>query len=129
MMKYFLLAAGGAIGTVFRYSLSGYAYRVTGGIFPWGTLAVNSLGSFVIGVLWGLFEVENMPAQARNFLFIGVLGGFTTFSSFALETMNLFREGELKLALYNVLASNMLALVLVCGGFLLARYCISLMKL
>ena len=128
MMKYIFLAAGGAIGTVFRYSLSGYTYRVTGGIFPWGTLAVNSLGSFLIGALWGLFEIKDLPPQARNFLFIGVLGGFTTFSSFALETMNLFREGELKLAFFNVLVSNMLTLVLVCGGFLLARYLINHMK-
>jgi CrcB protein len=57
-MKYIILAAGGAIGTVLRYSLSGLTYKVLNGMFPWGTLLVNLIGSFFIGVLWGLFEFQ-----------------------------------------------------------------------
>ena len=69
MMKFFLLAAGGAIGTVLRYSLSGFTYRIAGGGFPWGTLFVNLSGSFIIGLLWGFFELENLSSGTRNFIF------------------------------------------------------------
>ena len=128
MTKVILLATGGALGTVLRYALSGLTYRFTGGIFPWGTLAVNLTGSFAIGFLWGIFEAENMSPQMRNFLFIGILGGFTTFSTFALESLNLFRDGEVRLAITNVLASNFLGIVLVFIGFFLSKYIINLMK-
>jgi CrcB protein len=128
MTKVILLAAGGALGTVFRYALSGLTYRFTGGMFPWGTLLVNLTGSFAIGLLWGLFEMENLSPHMRNFLFIGVLGGFTTFSTFALESVHLFRDGEVKLAITNLLASNLLGIALVFTGFLLSKHIINLMK-
>ena len=113
MTKFIILAAGGAIGTILRYSISGFTYRFFSGVFPWGTLAVNLTGSLIIGFLWGLFEIENISSNVRNFIFIGILGGFTTFSTFALESLNLFRDGEVKLALTNILASNILGIVLV----------------
>ena len=127
-MKYIILAAGGAIGTVLRYSLSGLTYKVLNGMFPWGTLLVNLIGSFFIGVLWGLFEFQNLSSNMRNFMFIGILGGFTTFSTFALESFNLFRDGEIKLALSNLLISNVCGVALVFGGFLLSKYLINLFK-
>lgn len=128
MTKFILLAAGGAIGTILRYSISGFTYRFFNGFFPWGTLAVNLTGSFIIGLLWGFFEIENISSNVRNFIFIGILGGFTTFSTFALESLNMFRDGEVKLALTNILASNILGIVLVFLGFIIARNIINLVR-
>ncbi len=128
MTKILLLAAGGAIGTVLRYSVSGFAYKVSDGIFPWGTLVVNLAGSFIIGLLWGLFEIETISSNVRNFVFIGILGGFTTFSTFALESFNLFRDGEVKLALTNLIASNVLGILLVFAGFIIARYIVNVVR-
>jgi CrcB protein len=98
------------------------------GVFPWGTLFVNITGSFAIGLLWGVFESGNLTPNARNFMFIGVLGGFTTFSTYAFESFSLFRDGEIKLALSNLIISNVLCVALVFGGFLLSRYLINLIK-
>jgi CrcB protein len=78
--------------------------------------------------LWGLFEVENLSPQVRNFVFIGILGGFTTFSTFTLESLNLFRDGEIKLALSNILASNIIGVALVFAGFFLSKYIIDLLR-
>ena len=128
MAKIILLAAGGAIGTLLRYSLSGLTYRFFDSIFPWGTLLVNLAGSFVIGLLWGLFDIENISSNLRNFIFIGILGGFTTFSTFALENFSLFRDGEIKLALSNIMASNILGIILVFAGYLLSKYIINLIR-
>lgn len=128
MTKYILLAAGGAIGTLLRYSLSGLTYRVIDGIFPWGTLFVNLAGSFAIGLLWGFFEIGNMSPNIRTFIFVGILGGFTTFSSFTLESFNLLRDGEIKYAISNILVSNILGLALVFAGFYISRHIINLAK-
>jgi CrcB protein len=128
MAKIILLAAGGAVGTLLRYALSGVTYRILGGIFPWGTLAVNLTGSLAIGLLWGVFEVENLSPHMRNFLFVGVLGGFTTFSTFAVESFNLLRDGEIKLALSSIVVSNVAGVALVLSGFVLSKYIINLMK-
>jgi fluoride exporter len=121
MFKVLLLILGGAMGTLTRYSISGLAHRYLGSDFPYGTLSVNLLGSFAIGLLWGLFENESLSSAFRSFAFIGFLGGFTTFSSYSLETLNLFRDGQVKIALMNILLNNIFGLVLVFGGFVLAR--------
>ena len=130
MAKILFLLAGGAIGTGLRYYVSGLAYRVFDWTFPIGTFAVNVLGSFLIGLLWGLFDEGNLylSPNIRTFLFIGILGGFTTFSTYMLETLNLFRDGETKLALYNLLANNIGGLIVVILGFLLAREIVTLLK-
>ncbi len=121
MTKIILLVTGGAIGTLARYGLSGLTHRHFDGNFPFGTLAVNLTGSLFIGIIWGLFEAENIPSHIRTFIFIGIFGGFTTFSTYALETLNLLRDGEIKVALINLLANNILGLVLVFFGFVAAR--------
>jgi CrcB protein len=121
LMKIIYLLTGGAIGTVGRYALSGLTYRYLEGTFPYGTLLVNLLGSLLIGFLWGIFETENMSPGIRNFIFIGLLGGFTTFSTYSLETLNLARDGELKLAMANILANNLGGLLLVIIGFIVAN--------
>ena len=128
MIKYILLATGGAIGTILRYSMSGLTYRIVNSVFPWGTIVVNLAGSFAIGLLWGFFEIQNISSNMRNFIFIGILGGFTTFSTYALESLNLFRDGEIKLAMTNLLISNICGLILVFAGFMLSKFIINLIK-
>jgi len=123
-----LIVIGGAIGTIARYGLSGMVYRFVDSSFPYGTLAVNLGGSFLIGFIWGIFESEIIPPPIRNFIFIGLLGGFTTFSSYSLETINLLREGETKLALLNVLSNNIFGILLVFVGLLLAKAIIQSFK-
>ena len=97
---------GGGIGAAFRYWLQGSIYRFIGTNFPYGTLLVNVLGCFAIGFLMAVFE-ERFVVQPvlRIFLTIGILGGFTTFSSFSLETVNLLREGDYLSGSANVIYS------------------------
>lgn len=127
-MKIVLLLAGGALGTLARYALSGFTHKVYDGTFPMGTLVVNLLGSLVIGFLWGISESRNISPNYRSFVFIGLLGGFTTFSTYALETMNLLRENEIRQAITNLAATNVLGLILVLAGFFMARGLINLIK-
>ena len=121
-MKLVSIAVGGIIGALLRYGVSISVYRFNQDIFPWGTLAVNLSGSFAIGGLWALSERLIMPQLFRPFVMIGILGAYTTFSSFALETFNLAREKEMGLALMNVLANNVGGLVLVYAGFVAAKF-------
>ena len=122
------VALGGSLGSVARYLLQGSVQRRAGeaqgwaAIFPWGTLAVNVLGCLLIGFLAVLFEERPLIAPAtRTFLLIGLLGGFTTFSSFGFETFALARDGSTLLALANVATSVLAGLVAVVAGALLAR--------
>jgi CrcB protein len=128
MQKILLVMAGGAFGTLARYGISGFAYKISSSIFPWGTLTVNVLGSFLIGLLWGIFESRNLSNDTRTFVFIGILGGFTTFSSFAFETLTLFKAGDTKMALMNILLNNILALAFVFAGYFLVRLLINYLK-
>ena len=128
MIKILFLMTGGALGTLARYVAAGLAHRVTGTLFPIGTLIVNASGSLLIGIVWAFWEDSSMPSYIRTFLLIGFFGGFTTFSSFSLETMNLVRDNEMKLAVLNILANNILGIVMVFGGFLLTRFFMNLIK-
>ena len=119
-MAYVWVALGGALGSVARYACSITAARWLGAGFPWGTLFVNVTGSFAIGLLAALVTADGRPllgADARAFVIVGVLGGFTTFSSFSLETLNLARSGALGLAILNVAGSVVLCLAAVSLGF------------
>ena len=121
MDRLLLIAVGGALGALLRFGVSGMAYRLAGDGFPWGTLAVNLAGCLVIGVLWAAFERTPIPAHWSAFLFVGLLGAFTTYSTFALESMNLLRDGETMLALMNVVGSSVGGIVLAFAGFLATR--------
>lgn len=121
MERILAIAAGGAIGSVLRYVMGGTVHRFMGSTFPWGTLGVNLTGSFLIGFLWAYFDRFSGSSVTRSFVFIGVIGGFTTFSSYTLETFNLIRDGEIKLGLWNMLASNIFGLALVFAGFYLCQ--------
>jgi CrcB protein len=122
MTKLLLIGAGGFIGSVLRYVVSGVAQTFSQSIaFPYGTLAVNILGCFCIGFLSELFDARSLiGADTRAFLVVGILGGFTTFSAFGNETMNLIRDGEAALALMNVGAQVLLGLGAVWLGYTLA---------
>jgi len=112
-MGYLWVAFGSALGGMLRYGCSGFAARLLGPSFPWGTLMVNVAGSLIIGFLATLIAPDGrllVSPDARAFALIGVLGGFTTFSSFSLETLNLARDGEWLFASVNVLASVALCL-------------------
>lgn len=128
MVKIVYILVGGAIGTYLRYAVSGYSYKLFDWIFPIGTLVVNLIGSFLIGLLWGIFESGNLSPNIRVFIFIGILGGFTTFSSYMLETLNLYRDGEVRLAIINLLANNIFGLIMVIGGFFLSKLLVGQLK-
>jgi CrcB protein len=120
--KLILAGIGGFIGSSLRYAATGYVQQLSRSIdFPYGTLAVNLIGCFVIGLLSQLAESRGVfTAESRTFIFIGILGGFTTFSAFGNETMNLWREGQNTLAMANVAAHIFLGLGLVWVGRALA---------
>jgi len=118
-----LVGLGGFVGSVLRFAVSGFVQRWDpGGSFPIGTLAVNALGCFAIGALAGLAESRQVfGSELRLFLFLGLLGGFTTFSTFGYETHALLRDGDSFKAGLNVVASTALCLVLVWLGHALGR--------
>ena len=124
MIAYLWVAVGGALGTVSRFWLNGLVSEKFGETFPWGTLSINVIGSFIIGVLGALTIPEGrMSSEGRafttQFLMIGVCGGFTTFSSFSLQTLNLLREREWLYAGGNVLLSVALCLIATWIGWML----------
>ena len=124
MIAYLWVALGGALGSVARFALNGVVSDKFGPTFPWGTLAVNVSGSLLISVCAGLAVPEGrLDPSARQFttqfLMIGICGGYTTFSSFSLQTLNLLREREWLYAGGNVLLSVVLCMIAVWLGFLL----------
>jgi CrcB protein len=122
LLNILLVAAGGAIGSAARYLLSTLVLRLSGSLFPSGTFAVNLIGCIVFGVIAGAAEqrVPLSPAS-RAFLLVGVLGGFTTFSSYAFESYALLRDGQFVAASVNVVGQVMAGLAGVAIGVALAR--------
>ena len=114
------IAFGGAIGSVARWSLSSAVHRWAGSTFPWGTLSVNAIGSLIIGMLSALFMRDALPAPARAFWIVGVLGGFTTFSAFSIETLELLRNGRIGAAFLYALGSVLIGVTLAFAGLRLA---------
>jgi fluoride exporter len=124
MLMYLWVAIGGALGSVSRFWLSGVVARHFGETFPWGTLVINVTGSIVIGFFASLTGTEGrwlVPSGFRTFFMIGICGGYTTFSSFSLQTLNLANEGEWARASLNVFLSVALCLAGVWLGWLLAN--------
>lgn len=122
MGVYLLVALGSAIGGAARYWCVQFITARMGDAFPWGTLAVNAIGSMLIGMLGALSapHLWQTSHDARQFLMVGMLGGFTTFSAFSLQTLNLMREGEWLYAIANVVASIVVCLLAVWAGFAFA---------
>jgi fluoride exporter len=121
---YAAVMIGGAIGSAFRYAMSTWIAEASHSTFPWGTLAVNILGSLVIGLFTGLTGPDGpmlVSPVGRAFVTIGILGGFTTFSSFSFQTMLLLQDGQWFPAVGNILSSVVLCLVATGGGIALAN--------
>jgi CrcB protein len=119
-LSYLWVAIGSALGGVARYAGSGLQLPWLGAGYPWSTLLVNVIGSLAIGALAFAIPADGRAASesARLFLMVGVCGGFTTFSAFSLETLNLARSGAWGMAASYVLASVVLCLVAVAAGYL-----------
>lgn len=116
------IAAGGAFGSLFRYWTSIGVHRLAGSDFPYGTLTVNIAGSLLMGALYVLF-IERMDVDPmwRGALLVGLLGAFTTFSTFSVETLNLVENGEPMRAMVNVLASVVLCIAACWIGMVAGR--------
>ena len=122
MLNYILVSAGAAIGGVLRYGISSYIQRNISVVFPYGTLVVNVVGSFILGIImFYLNEKELIGSELRLFLTVGFCGGFTTFSTFSYETLTLFRDSEFGLAIYNVLLNVVLCLVGIYLAYLISK--------
>ena len=123
MLAYLWVALGGALGSVARFWIHGLVLAKTGTAFPWGTLVINVTGSFIIGIIGALAlpegRLDSSSRQfATQFLMIGVCGGYTTFSSFSLQTLNLLRDREWLYAGGNVILSVVLCMIAVWLGWL-----------
>ena len=122
MRDYFLVFLGAGLGGATRHAVNAIAFHLLGAAFPFGTLAVNVVGSFAMGALIEWFSLKADPGYAwRVFLTTGVLGGFTTFSAFSLDAVTLYERGDWFLAAAYVVASVALALLGLFGGLLLIR--------
>lgn len=123
MFNLLFVGAGGGLGAISRYIISGLVYRMLGtSAFPYGTLTVNVMGCFLIGFGGGLMESRQLfTPEARLFVFTGMLGGFTTFSTFGYESFNLARDGQMTGVLLNIGLHLLLGLAAVWAGNLLSR--------
>jgi CrcB protein len=124
MARLLVVCVGGFLGTGMRYGLSGWVSHRFGETFPWGTFTVNILGSFVVGLIYFACGPDSpwiVSATTRQFVLAGILGGFTTFSSFSIETLNLLKDGQLAAFGVNVIGSVALGLLAAFAGDALAR--------
>ena len=120
-MGILLVAIGGALGAAARYLLAGWVGARAASAFPWATFLINVTGSFLIGIVLGLLAAGRISGEARLFLTVGVLGGYTTFSTFSYETFQLLNGGRLVPALLYALGQVLLGVVAVYLGLVLAR--------
>ena len=128
MLKFICIAAGGALGAVARYGVSGWVQNAAPATFPWGTLCVNTVGSMLIGVFMGISELTPVSPAIRLLFAVGFLGAFTTFSTYSVETLNLFRDKEAMLGLMNIGLNNSLSLLVVFGAYFLSRSVVTFIR-
>lgn len=122
MLKYLIVFVGSGIGGGLRFWLSSLVHKYFPPFFPLGTLIINILGSFILGyMIFGLDEKELISPSVKLFIGIGFCGGFTTFSTFSLETFNLIRNSEFLFAGINILASVLISLLGVYLAYLVTR--------
>ena len=121
MLNIILISIGGAVGALSRYTLANLISKKFQSNFPLGTLGVNLLGCFIIGIAWQFSEHFSIAKNIRLFFFVGLLGAFTTFSTFGLESLNLFKDGQVKPAVLNILLNNILGIILVLLGIVIYR--------
>jgi CrcB protein len=116
MIKLLWIALGGSLGALLRHGLTSLAHRLLPPTFPWGTLAANLVGCFLIGALWVCATEYSFSQSVRMFVFTGGIGSLTTFSTYGLESLMLLREGRVLMGVGNILLSNVLGLALVALG-------------
>lgn len=121
-MKFLYLALGGSIGAILRYLFSIYSIKYMAWGLPMGTLIVNLLGSFLIGLAFVFLGREQIALNLRIFLFIGIFGSFTTFSTYMFESYEMIKMGSMKMALIYIGLSNILGLLFVYAGFQLGEF-------
>lgn len=122
IQKILLLMLAGAFGTLLRYFLSVYVQKLAGSEFPFGTMAVNLIGCFAIGILYALFEGKiTMNEEMRLILFVGFMGAFTTFSTFIFESNVLLKNSQYMMAFGNILIQNLVGIAAVYGGLQLGK--------
>ncbi|HSL90230.1 MAG TPA: fluoride efflux transporter CrcB [Ignavibacteriaceae bacterium] len=122
MINYFVISVGAAIGGMLRYGLASFIQKKVESFFPYGTLVVNILGSFALGfIMYYLDEKDFLSPQVRLFLTVGLCGGFTTFSTFSYETLNLIRNSQFLLATTNVLGSVFLCLIAIYLAYIVSK--------
>ncbi|MDE0748081.1 MAG: fluoride efflux transporter CrcB [Porticoccaceae bacterium] len=121
-MHWLAVAVGGALGSMARYALSTWIFQASSHKFPYATLTVNVLGSFVMGVLFVIIvEKAALPSEMRSLLMIGFIGAFTTFSTFSLDALGLWQNGHLFMALLYTLATVILCLIAISSAIWLTR--------
>lgn len=124
MTKLLFLGLMGAAGTLARFGVTEAVKRLVPGLMPWGTWAANILGSFAFGLIWVLAEERGaVSAEFRFFALVGFMGAFTTFSTFAFESVDLFKAGEEFAFLVNIIGQNVAGLTAVVAGMAIARMC------
>ena len=121
MEKVLAVAIGGAAGAVLRYITFLYFDKGHDHYFPWATLFINLVGSFLIGFLWGLFDKIYVSPGIRLFIFVGLLGSFTTFSTFAFEVFNISRNGSVLQGLIYMIGTNIIGISFAAGGYYLSK--------
>ena len=128
MGKILAVMIGGSLGSLARYLVSGWVQSRAESVFPFGTFAVNMIGCFLIGFLWTLFENTSARPETRVFFITGMLGGFTTFSAFGLETFNLVRDNEYLNAFANFAVTNTAGILFVFAGVAASRFLFKVMR-
>jgi CrcB protein len=123
VITYLWIALGGALGTVARYWMTNAVAALTGPLFPWGTILINIIGSFIIGLVAHMTTPVGrvpIPFDMRAFILVGICGGYTTFSAFSLQTLELARTGHWFQAGGNIVLSVVLCLIAAWAGYALA---------
>jgi len=121
IIKLLAVAFGGSIGAILRFLIYELIESKYHSDFPWATLTVNLLGSLIIGFLWGYFTRTYASPGLRLLIFVGILGSFTTFSTFAFDNFSLLRSGEFTYMTLYFLATNVFGIMLAIGGYVLSK--------
>ncbi len=124
-MNFNILASvmiGGSVGALLRHTASFFITNNTNTPFPWGTFAVNMIGSFLIGILWQIFDSYPLSPYTRSLLITGGLGAFTTFSTYSLDTVLLLQNGQIRLGLMNTFVSATVSIAAVWMGITAVRH-------